>query len=623
MGWCAVVFWLSVASPNATHGEDAGSIPFRTRKCGKIRGFSALPFVPPALEPKLELAKLELRKPDMAPEKRNLALALILSIGVLLIWQLAFPPVPPPVLPDAQTTNETAPAFGEGEKTRARNFSPRLAIDTPQLLGSVSLRGARFDQLTLKNYRTSLDEDSQTVALLRSDGERYFAEFGWIAADTPVPDSDTLWTVREGSVLTPETPIKLEWDNQSGVRFELLISIDEEWLITIEQAAYNYGSTPVRLREFGRIVRFGTPAVSGFFILHEGLIGVFNERLQEIDYDTLREENQMTNDSAGGWLGFSDKYWLTALIPPANHSVVTRFVSVPGGGDALYQADFASAAPRIIEARGSDRITHRFFAGAKLVGALDRYSAEYNIPLFDRAVDFGWFYFITKPIFHALDYLFRLTGNFGVAILILTVFIKLLFFPLANKSYVSMSRMKLLTPEMQKLRQQFENDRQQMQKEILKLYKKHNVNPLAGCLPVLLQIPVFFALYKVLFVTIEMRHAPFFGWIHDLSAPDPLGVLTLFGLIDWNVPELLQIVNLGIWPIIMGASMWLQQKLNPPPPDPIQRRIFALMPIFFTFILARFPAGLVIYWAWNNTLTIIQQWTIQRRVQKLSLGKIS
>ncbi|HLB80104.1 MAG TPA: membrane protein insertase YidC, partial [Dongiaceae bacterium] len=392
-------------------------------------------------------------------------------------------------------------------------------------------------------------------------------------------------------------------------------ALDDNYLFTITQRVENGGTMPVTLFPYGLISRTGTPDVLGFFILHEGLIGVFDGTLEEVDYDDVRDAGVQEYAGAGGWLGITDKYWLVALVPDQGDQVSGRFAHTLRADTDVYQADFrgdgVTLAPGASVEAGS-----RLFAGAKEVRLLDRYRDELGIPLFDRAVDFGWFYFLTKPIFYLLDYLNGLLGNFGVAILLLTIAIKGLFFPLANKSYKAMSRMKLLAPEMTKLRDRFKEDKPRLNQEMMALYKREKVNPAAGCLPIVIQIPVFFALYKVLFVTIEMRHAPFFGWIRDLSAQDPTSILNLFGLAPWGIPDLgpLQLLSIGVWPIIMGVTMFLQQKLNPAPPDPIQARIFMMLPIVFTFMLAQFPAGLVIYWAWNNVLSIAQQWVIMRRM---------
>jgi len=391
--------------------------------------------------------------------------------------------------------------------------------------------------------------------------------------------------------------------------FARTISVDQNYMFTVRDSVRNSGDTPVKLLPYGLISRTGTPHVAGYYILHEGLIGYLGGSLHEVKYSSLSPEKPLPPyDSTGGWLGFTDKYWLTSLIPPQDDAVKARFTHTVDNGVDRYQADYLG--PEItVPADGATEASARFFAGAKEVNLLDAYK-DSGIPLFDRAIDFGWFYFLTKPIFLVLQFFFQILGNFGLAILLLTFCVKLLFFPLANKSYNAMSKMKLLQPEMQKLRERFPDDKARQQQEMMALYKRVGANPLAGCLPIVIQIPVFFALYKVLFVTIEMRHAPFFGWIHDLSAPDPTSFANLFGLLPFTPPQILAI---GAWPLIMGLTMFLQQKLNPQPVDPVQARMFMLLPIVFTYMLAAFPAGLVIYWAWNNLLSIGQQWAIMHR----------
>jgi YidC/Oxa1 family membrane protein insertase len=445
----------------------------------------------------------------------------------------------------------------------------------------------------------------------------YFAEFGWVAdsAGTKVPGADTQWAA-SGGPLTPNSPVTLTWDNGAGLVFTRTISLDENYMFTVRDGVRNNAGTPVTLTPYGLVSRTGTPHVAGYYILHEGLIGLIGGSLKEINYTDTTElaPAKPPVDSLGGWLGFTDKYWLTALVPPQDQTVKAKFQHVVERGIDRYQADFLGPAVTI-PADGTGAALVRLFAGAKEVNLLDAY-AESGIPRFDRAIDFGWFYFLTKPIFLTLQFFFGVLGNFGLAILLLTLLIKLAFFPLANKSYAAMSKMKLLQPEMVKIRERFPDDKARQQQEIMAMYKKVGANPLAGCLPIVVQIPVFFSLYKVLFVTIEMRHAPFFGWIHDLSAPDPTSFVNLFGLLPFQpeaVPVIGSMLMIGAWPLLMGITMFLQQKLNPQPVDPVQARMFMLLPIVFTYMLSAFPAGLVIYWAWNNLLSIAQQWTIMHR----------
>ena len=439
----------------------------------------------------------------------------------------------------------------------------------------------------------------------------YYVEFGWaVGAGTnaPVPNTTTPWQAN-GDVLVPGAPITLEWDNGGGLLFQRTISVDENYLISISQRVSNSGTAPVTLHPYGLVSRVNPPDTLGFFILHEGPIGVLNDDLEEIDYDDLQDDGRQTIHSTGGWLGITDKYWLTALVPDQSESIHTSFNHTVVDGTDQYQVDFLGG-PRVIPAGGAIEVSSQLFAGAKEVHLLDTYTETQGIPRFDLAVDFGWFYFLTKPIFFVLDYLNRGLENFGLAILVFTVIIRILFYPLANKSFRAMHAMRKLQPEMTKMREQYADDRQKLHQAMMDLYRREKVNPMAGCLPIAMQIPVFFALYKVLFVTIEMRHAPFYGWIQDLSAADPTTMFNLFGLIPWDPPLFLQI---GIWPLLMGVSMFLQQKINPQPVDPIQAKIFLALPIVFTFVLAQFPAGLVIYWTWNNVLSMAQQWMIYKR----------
>jgi YidC/Oxa1 family membrane protein insertase len=496
----------------------------------------------------------------------------------------------------------------------------RLKIASPRLQGSISLVGARIDDLTLIDYRISLDAESDQIDLLHPThaDKPYYAEFGWLSPGNKLPNPKTVWMPSRGD-LSPENPVTLSWDNGEGLVFEQDFVIDENFLITITQRVRNTSTKDVSVAPYGLISRTSLPDILGFYILHEGPLGVFNKTLKEVDYDDLFDDGAtqpvVRQQTTGGWIGFTDKYWLVALIPDAGKPLRTSFSAGQRGVEPVYQTDYLgdfSAVP----AGGSIERTDHLFAGAKQVQLLDKYAEELGIEGFDKAVDWGWFYFLTKPIFYMLHWFFLQFGNFGLAILALTVIFKLAFFPLANKSYKSMNRMKVLQPKMLELKERFGDDKQRLNQAMMDLYKKEKVNPASGCLPMLVQIPVFFALYKVLFVTIEMRQAPFYGWVHDLSVPDPLTILNGFGLIAWDVPETFSIVNIGLWPIIMGLTMFLQQRLNPTPADPVQAKIFLFMPLIFTFILAPFPAGLVIYWAWNNLLSISQQWVIMKRMEK-------
>ncbi len=491
--------------------------------------------------------------------------------------------------------------------------SPRVGIETARVVGSVSLRGARIDDVSLRDYRETVEPSSANIVVLspRNAPQPYHAAHGWVAqaADVALPGDDTVWQA-SGTVLALDRPLTLTWNNGKGLSFTRVIEIDRDFMLTVTQRVRNTGATAVTLFPFGLISRTNTPTTAGFFILHEGPVGVLDGTLKEFDYDTLRDKATVSLNTVGGWLGFTDKYWLAALVPDQKEALTARFSHVARDGRDVYQTDYLGAA-RTVASGGETSVVSRLFVGAKEVRLLDAYEEKLGIARFDLAVDFGWFYFLTKPIFYLLEYIYRHIGNFGLSILVLTVMIKLLFFPLANKSYRAMSRLKKLQPKMMELRERFKDDRAGMNQALMEMYRQEKANPMSGCLPILIQIPVFFALYKVLFVTIEMRHTPFVGWIRDLSVADPTSLFNLFGLIPWTPPEFLLI---GAWPLIMGVTMYLQQLLNPQPADPVQAKIFLMMPLIFTFMLARFPAGLVIYWAWNNILSILQQWLIMRQM---------
>ena len=499
-------------------------------------------------------------------------------------------------------------------RSEALALSPRVAIKTEKVDGSIALKGGLFDDLHLLSYRETIEEDSDVITLLspvQSDAP-YFAKFSWRGPEdgqVAVPTDETVWSVKSGTTLTPTTPVTLSWANGQGLIFEREIAVDDNYLFTVKDSVRNTSAQTVTLYPYAIINRKGTPDITGIWILHEGMIGVFNQTLETFGYRALKDGETFKTETTGGWLGITDKYWMTALIPDQTRTIFGRFIENARDPSDSYQADFVQNGLTIAAGADIQNTTH-FFAGAKKVSLIDKYEEQLNITRFDLAIDWGWFYFITKPLFYILDWSNHALGNFGLAILLLTVLIKIVFFPLANKSYEAMSKMKKMQPEMIKLRDRYADDKMKQQQELMELYKKEKINPLAGCLPVLIQIPVFFALYKVLFVTIEMRHAPFFGWVQDLAAPDPTSIFNLFGLIPIDLPQILMV---GIWPIIMGVTMFLQTKMNPAPNDPMQEKIFLYMPIVFTFVLASFPAGLVIYWAWNNVLSIIQQYVIMRR----------
>ncbi|TVR98371.1 MAG: membrane protein insertase YidC [Rhodospirillales bacterium] len=580
-------------------------------------------------------------------DHKNLIIAIVLSIVILLgfdyVYNLLYPPPEvPPEDPSRPMVEDTIPAprapatpgvaptppgverpamAPPGVETRERVLAqvPRIPIRTPSLEGSISLVGARLDDLRLLHYRVTIAPDSPNITLLSPQGtaDAYFAELGWDAGGQPItlPGPDAVWQA-DRDTLTPEAPVVLTWTNDEGLTFRRTIAVDEHYMFRVTQTVENATGEAVTLFPYSLVSRHGTPPTSGFFILHEGPLGVLNGTLREFSYSDLRDRGVISDTTTGGWLGITDKYWLAALIPIQTQTVNTRFVHHLAGATDVYQVDFIGQGI-VIAPGASGSWESMVFAGAKVARLLDAYAERYDIVRFDRAIDFGWFYFLTKPLFYVLVWINDYVGNFGVAILILTVLIKLVFFPLANKSYRAMSQMRKLTPEMMKLRERFADDKQRLNQEMMALYKREKVNPASGCLPILVQIPVFFALYKVLFVTIEMRHAPFFGWINDLSVPDPTSIFNLFGLIPWSPPTFLMI---GAWPLIMGLTMWLQMKLNPQPPDPLQAKIFMALPVVFTFMLAHFPAGLVIYWTWNNILSILQQWVIMRRMGAIGPG---
>ena len=558
-------------------------------------------------------------------DQKNLILAMLLSVLLLVGWDYFF--VKPQVeeqqraaaVVEQEGVIPTSPQAAGPESPSPRvqprevvlNDAPRVAIDTPNLKGSISLKGARIDDLLLTQYHETVDKKSPNITLFSPQGSAhpYYTEFGWTAAGgLALPNRDTLWTA-DSSTLTPGKPVTLSWDNGQGQTFRLRFEVDEDFMFSVTQSVVNSAGTPVAVNGYGRIVRTNLPEGESFFVLHEGPLGVFNDTLEETNYEDLVEDGPEQFQTTGGWLGITDKYWLSALVPDQKTPFTGTFRSF--GPDA-FQADFLTGALNVA-AGGTESQTVHLFAGAKEVALIDKYEKEYNIPLFDRAIDWGWFYFLTRPIFSVLSYLYHLLGNFGLAIIGLTIVVKAIMYPLANKSYASMNRLRELQPKMKELQERFKDDKQAQQKAIMEMYQKEKVNPLGGCLPILLQIPVFFALYKVLFVTIEMRHQPFVLWIKDLSAPDPLTPVNLFGLLPFTPPAMIAI---GILPILMGVTMYLQQKLNPQPADPVQQKVFGLMPIIFTFILAPFAAGLVLYWTVNNVLSILQQWTLMKRHDK-------
>jgi YidC/Oxa1 family membrane protein insertase len=490
----------------------------------------------------------------------------------------------------------------------------RVTIDTPSLSGSINLTGGRFDDIVLKGYHEQVSKTSPEIKLLSpapmNDG--YFAEFGYVGNELTgaVPGAETVWTVEGNTALTPDKPVTLSFANDKGLTFKRTISVDPLYMFKISDAVTNAGGSPVSLSSYGRATRFGKPALASIYVLHEGLVGyVSSAKLLEWTYSAIEDDKEVKPEKAAeGWVGITDKYWAAALIPSTKQPFQPRF-SYFDDGRQRYQSDFISD-PVTIAPGASANVENMFFAGAKKVDAINGYEVELKILEFNRMIDWGWFPFFTKPMFWLIDNLYKLFGNFGLAVLATTVVVKLFFFPLANKSYVSMAHMKTAQPKMMEIKEKYADDKQKQQQAMMELYKTEKINPVAGCWPVLVQIPVFFALYKVIYVTIDMRHAPFYGWIHDLSAPDPTSLFNLFGLLPFSVPAFLMI---GVWPLLMGITMFLQMRMNPTPPDPTQAMIFTWMPIMFTFMMATFPAGLIIYWAWNNTLSILQQGYIMKR----------
>ena len=567
----------------------------------------------------------------MNPDTRNLIAAICLSMSVLIGYQILFGEESNKnniknEQQNVEKNNEPSISLPKGkentfltEKTKKVKNIKRINIINDEIEGSISLLGARLDDLTLKNYRKTIDPESDKIKFLRKIDEinPYFIQFGWSSPNNQkVPNGNTIWN-SSNTILDPKSPIVLTWNNGEGLEFSQEISIDKNFMIKVVQKVKNSTSNPVNLYPYGLIRRAGEPETTDFFVLHEGPLGVFDGSLKEHSYSDLKESGQkgmsFNTNEKGGWIGITDKYWMAALIPDqkTNSNFTFRYVN----NSVSYQTDYLGSLAKI-PANSEVKIESRVFSGAKRLDLLDKYEEDLKIKNFDLAIDFGWFYFLTKPFFYALSWANNILGNFGLAILAITVIVKIVFFPLANKSYKSMARMRVLTPQLQKLRERFGNDRQKMNMEMMALYKREKVNPAAGCLPILVQIPVFFALYKVLFVSIEMRQAPFFGWIKDLSALDPTSIFNIFGLLPYSTDFLPDFLNLGIWPLLMGTTMVLQQRLNPKPPDPVQAQIFAWMPVVFTFLLATFPAGLVIYWTWNNLLSITQQWIITRKINK-------
>jgi len=551
-------------------------------------------------------------------DTKNIIAAISLSAAVIILYSLFFAPSPQDrkqIQPEKNITSEStdAPSLEQNEpvskisRTDAINEGNRILFENDSIKGSISLTGSSIDDLTFKKYTKTLNGKDNIVLLNPKKVQNgYFVETGWVTANKniEIPNSKTIWKIEGNNKLTPNSPVKLVWTNDDGIKFEKKISIDNQYLFTINQTIINNSDKTYNFYTYGQIIRNEAPEVTNFYILHEGLLGVFDDQLIEEDYDDIEEKKYSVNAEAG-WLGITDKYWITSLIPEEEKKFRAEF-----DYKNKFKANFIETNATEVGANETKSNNIKIIIAAKEVDIIDGYAESLNINKYDLAIDWGWFYFIVKPLFFVTDYFFKLTGNFGISIILITFCIRLIFFPLANYSFRSMAKMKVLQPEMARLKELHKEDKMKLQQEMMALYKKEKVNPVSGCLPIFIQIPFFFAIYKMLFVTIEMRHQPFFGWIKDLSERDPTSIFNLFGLIPWDPPSFLLI---GAWPVLMGVTMFLQQKLNPAPPDPVQAKIFMFFPLFLTVILAPFPSGLVIYWTINNVLTMAQQYVIMKR----------
>ena len=537
---------------------------------------------------------------------KNIIAAISLSALVLILYSLFFAP-PPPDLNEQKNKIENTKNNSDisspkiEKKVETKVISRNSALDLSERIRIENNKGAIIDDLIFKKYTTELNSNQNVILLNPNSIENgYFIESGWSTTNKNIelPNNSSIWTVRGNNKLTPNNPVVLEWINKQGIIFTNTYQLDEKYLFKLNQKIENKSDSIVDFYPYAQIIRNIKPEVTNFYILHEGMLGVFDDELEEKDYDDIKEE-KFTKNSVTGWLGITDKYWITAIVPEKNKNFKSEFEY-----ENRYKANFIITDP--YESKPNQIISNniKIFTAAKEVEIIDGYAESENINKFDLAIDWGWFYFFTKPLFFVIDYFFKLTGNFGIAIILITACVRIIFFPLANYSFRSMAKMKILTPEMKRLKE--------LQQEMMALYKREKVNPISGCLPILIQIPFFFAIYKMLFVTIEMRQQPFFGWIQDLSAKDPTSIFNAFGLIPWDPPSFLII---GVWPILMGFTMFIQQKLNPPPQDPIQQKIFMFFPLFLTIILAPFPSGLVVYWTINNILTMAQQWVILKRTK--------
>ena len=552
-------------------------------------------------------------------DTKNVIAAISLSAAVIVLYSLFFQPDPAAIKQNLAEqkkieNNTDTPSLDKNEnfaklsRTDALKENDRIQFENESVIGSISLKGATIDDLTFKEYNVELNKNEKIVLLNpRNVEDGYLIESGFVSTNKniDIPDASSVWKISGNKRLTNNNPVKLTWSNSQGITFEKHISLDDQFLFTVKEKIINSSDKSYNFYSYGQIIRNKIPEISGFYILHEGFLSVLDDQLIEEDYDDIQEK-KFTQIAQDGFVAISDKFWVTSVIPPKGKEFKTTF-----DYKNKFRANYISTKGIEVKANSSIEEKIQIIVAAKRVSVIDGYAENLDINKFDLAIDWGFMYFITKPLFFVLDYFFKLLGNYGLAIIAVTICIRLAFFPLANFSFKSMGKMKLLAPEMARLKELHKDDKMKLQQAMMALYKKEKVNPMSGCLPILVQIPVFFALYKVLFVTIEMRHMPFYGWIHDLSDRDPTSLFNVFGLIPWDPPSFLLI---GAWPIIMGITMWIQQKLNPTPPDPIQAKIFMFFPVFLTVILAPFPAGLVIYWSFNNIFTMIQQYIVQRKM---------
>ncbi len=565
--------------------------------------------------------------------QKNLLIAVVLSVVILVGFDFFFKPKKPfeeNSVEQAQMNQRedsgedvNLPSINSQIENKVNKddklVEERITFNSKRLSGTINLIGATIDDLSLKDYFETINKESKIKILNPvSSTSPYFLRIGWASPDKSVklPNKDSRWKSLKKSYSENEK-IELEWNNGEGLTFFRTIEFDENFLISVVDKVQNKSPKTIKLTNFSYLRRLNYRPANKFFILHEGPLGVFNDTLKEVSYDEIEENNEIIETTKNGWIGYTDHYWQVTIFPETNETFKARFKNLKNRNNSV-QIDFINENIKTLKSGESLKTKSYIFAGAKEVPLIDQYIKKIGINKLDLSVDFGWFYFLTKPLFYALHFLSSLVGNFGVGIIILTICIRIVLFPLANKSFKSMNSMRMITPEIQRIRERYKDDRQRMNQEMFAMYKEKKINPAAGCLPILIQIPIFFALYKVLFVSIEMRHAPFFGWIQDLSAPDPTSLFNLFGLIPWDTPAFLTI---GIWPILMGISMFLQQKINPPPPDPIQAKIFMMLPFIFTFLLATFPSGMVVYWTVNNILSIAQQYILLRKQSKENINQ--